>query len=343
MKKYKVSGLEYSLSIWLLSIVILFGCVCIFRESIYIGKIDLYIDIKIVSTIMVVLSLLNTFFSLSVSYNRKMLDVLMSALAPFALYSLLFDMQYAFWFGIFVIICIIVSCVAITILIKRIYQRIGTRKILHVLRYVIFAIMIIPMCAAFLFNMCGDKALKTYVPVNADMPIQDESMVKAQIGMLIPLVDGRWDGLSSQEKTDILQTIVNIESTYLGCTAMPLVSDTLGAYTSACYMHDRKLIAIDLNQLKNGQPEECVRSIIHEVRHVYQRQMVETVNWEKEGSSTLAGLGKIYKWKENFENYTLSTEDNAYVKQPIEVDAYEYSHEQTPEYFERIKEYSGIQ
>lgn len=342
MKKYKVSGLEYSLSIYLLSIVVMFGSVCVFRESIYISTIDLYIDIKMVSTIMLFLSLLNTFFSLIVSYNRTLLDILISALVPFALYSLLFDMQYFFLFGIFVMICVIAVCVIVTILIKRNSIRIKTRKILHVLRYAIFAIMIIPMCVSFLFNTWGDKAVKTNVPVKADMPMQDGSMIKAQIGTLLPLVNGIWYGMGTQERIDILQIIVNIESTYLGCVAVPLVADTLSTYTSACYMHDKKMIAIDLEHLKTAEPEACICSIIHEVRHVYQRQMVESVDWEKEGSSTLAGLLEIHKWKENFENYTLSAENNAYAKQPIESDAYEYSQKRGPEYFEKIKQYSGV-
>ena len=142
-----------------------------------------------------------------------------------------------------------------------------------------------------------------------------------------------WDTLSLQSRLDLLQLLADIEAYDLRIPTVPLESTKLISYaTLATYGPEKKIITIDLQHVNVDTAFECVRSVIHEMRHHMQHQFIEVIDFSNEASDSCY-FDQIRNWREEFLNYNSgygSEEDyEAYASQSCEEDARAYSNEQT--------------
>ena len=155
---------------------------------------------------------------------------------------------------------------------------------------------------------------------------ENNSLVMAHIDNVTQFDDAAWDKLGLNKRIDLLQTVLNIETTYLGMHPVTIVSNKLDNNTLGQYSHDSKIIDIDFERLTSASPEECLKTLLHEVRHAYQYYVVEMLDWNSTDVQTEYFYKEARRWKFELENY-ISGRDcfETYYNQSIEWDARMYA------------------
>ena len=146
---------------------------------------------------------------------------------------------------------------------------------------------------------------------------------------------------SLQEKLELLQKICDYECLVgFGCASAQVCaaaiedSRTLGYYTS-----NNQTITIDLDHLTSGETDEVVMTLLHEIRHHWQHQIVE-VYLAAESSLTneqrsMSPFREAKKIHENYQDYQESKYDgfDNYYNQFVEEDAREWSESRYNEWY----------
>lgn len=179
---------------------------------------------------------------------------------------------------------------------------------------------------------------------NADA--KDNSLIKAHLKDVMPIIDGTYNELSLAERLDIFQIIVNIECTYFGSSiAVPVKIKPIPTVNGTTYAHyDNGEETIYLNELvfNDLDVEDALYIVLHETYHVYQheqKKLYESVPDELKSLSTLSGAKEC---KEGLDKYIQSEEDyEGYKNQSIEQDADAYAYVTTSEYLKLIKQYAN--
>lgn len=315
----------------------------VFNSGIYISEIGLYLSRERFMVIMGGIATLNMLINIIPFYNKQKIDRYIHVLFPVGVFSSIFNMQYNFTFGVVLLALAVLAIIMFVFSITRKYNEKDQFGHIKKLRYPLFAAIIVSLLLSFGFYIFGDKALNSNVQTDSDIQMQDNSMVKHEIEHLKVFVDGSWETLSNEQKVDALQRIVNIECTYLGCEALPIAADTLPDGEGGHYDPIQKKIFIDYELLESNDSEKCVMSVIHEVRHRYQDELVSSINWNFKNAHKLRDLLKANSWKNNYDNYLESSEvgEERYFYQPVEYDAYSYSLTQTEEYFNQMNKFAN--
>jgi hypothetical protein len=136
------------------------------------------------------------------------------------------------------------------------------------------------------------------------------------------LNNSEWNKASVQYKASVMQSIENEVARREGRTPcnVSLFSDppSDGKITAGYYSQGE--IGINEYHLQ-GEPKECLNTILHEGRHAYQDQAVK-------GEISHHNQAEVKAWTKNTQpgNY-ITPEQNrrAYTQQPVEVDAREYA------------------
>lgn len=315
-----------------------------FNIDVYIPKIGVYINMRLFMAIVSAPIVISIFLGMMPIYAKSKIDDYIQMLLPVGVFASIFNMQYNFYVGL-----IFLALTILAFVMSKIYQSSKSKlreklNIIKQLRYPLCASIIVSLVLSFGYYFIVDKYTAPTVQPDSDIQEQDNSMVNHDIGYLKVFVDGSWESLNNEQKLDALQRIVNIESTYLGCDAMPLVADTLPDNEGGHYDATLGKIFVDYGLLEGNDAEKCIMTIIHEVRHRYQDEMVLAVNWDYKNAHKLRDLLKVNSWKNNYGNYTDAADgsEEEYFYQPLEYDAYSYSLSQTDLYFSLMRKYSGI-
>ncbi len=86
---------------------------------------------------------------------------------------------------------------------------------------------------------------------------------------------------------------------------------------------ERLQIYVNENWAEQAEALEVIFTVLHEVRHVYQKRLVEKSSYDDPGITD----EDLTQWKKEFDGYTRPDEskaggpDDAYTKQAIEIDA----------------------
>lgn len=179
---------------------------------------------------------------------------------------------------------------------------------------------------------------------NAD--VKDNSLIKAHLKDVMPIIDGTYNELSLAERLDIFQIIVNIECTYFGSSiAVPVKIKPIpvtDGVTYACYNNGEETIYLNELVFNDLDVEDALYIVLHETYHVYQheqKKLYESVPDELKSLSTLSGAKEC---KEGLDKYIQSEEDyEGYKNQSIEQDADAYAYVTTAEYIELINQYAN--
>lgn len=157
--------------------------------------------------------------------------------------------------------------------------------------------------------------------------ISDNPMI-ANISTISLLSDSCWKEMDTQEKLDTLQVIADIEADYLQIEPVSVVSMHLENHTLGSYNDANRTIKIDFDQHTEYDAMKCLNTLLHECRHAYQHDCVDSLDWSDEQVLTGLYYAQARQWRQNLASYIRSCNDyDAYRNQAIEVDAREYADE----------------
>ena len=201
-------------------------------------------------------------------------------------------------------------------------------------------------------NLLSNKAvdeseiISSTIEATNNAETKDNSLIKAHLKELMPLIDGTYSELSLAERLDIFQIIVNIECTYFGSSiAVPVKIKpipTINGTTYAYYNNGEETIYLNESVFNDLDVEDALYIVFHEVYHVYQheqKKLYESVPDELKNLSTLSAAKEC---KEGLDKYIQSEEDyDGYKNQSIEQQADAYAYVTTREYLKLIKQYAN--
>lgn len=177
----------------------------------------------------------------------------------------------------------------------------------------------------------------------AASPREDgEWTIKNKIDTVKLLKEDSWAKLSTQERLDVLNTIVNIEVRYLGINhSITLECGRLESGIAAYYSNYDEHIVIDITYLSERRAHDSLHAICHECYHAYQHQQVELYSVLPEEYRDMLMFDIVKEYEKEFADYTKASEDvTAYLSQKCESYAEEYAFAAVDDYYERIEQFS---
>lgn len=175
---------------------------------------------------------------------------------------------------------------------------------------------------------------------------KDNSLIKAHLKELMPLIDGTYNKLTVAERLDVFQIIVNIECTYFGSSiAVPVKIKpipTINGTTYAYYNNGEETIYLNESVFNDLDAEDALYIVLHEVYHVYQHEQKKLYEYVPDELKNLSTLSAAKECKEGLDKYIQSEEDyDGYKNQSIEQQADAYAYVTTREYLKLIKQYAN--
>lgn len=274
--------------------------------------------------------------------RRNYISLIATVSLPLGVYSVM-----SCWFALWRMFLVIV---AITVLVIGVYLYLvmaGVRTLRKLARHLIwFSLGMRTICAfgsliltttLFVSWLFGLPLLRA--SVKAELPdAASELTVSDHATELLPLADGTWMSLDTQEKLDVLQVLANIEGSRLGLGhELNVGCDVLGELTAASYRDSEHLIVVNLKRL-NDEPSAIIDSICHEAYHALERRLVELAMAAPESAQSLNVVKRGKQYALEFEQYKDADTDGflAYYTQSVEADAREHAELATEDYIWEI-------
>lgn len=170
----------------------------------------------------------------------------------------------------------------------------------------------------------------------------DEHSLNANIEVIADIEPSRWAELDVQQKLNVCQKIVNVEARYTGLSHEILLgTDELSDGTLAYYKESTHQIVIDIDHL-DSYSYEVLATLIHEVHHAYQYELVKLYQKLDEEERNLLLFYDASIYMEEFADYEDGSEDfGAYYMQLSEIDARIAAETESLVYIEAINDYLG--
>lgn len=150
-----------------------------------------------------------------------------------------------------------------------------------------------------------------------------------------------WATLTPGQRLDVLQTVANIEATYLGLPhelnvqVANLQGELLGQYNDLDHT-----ISLNPDHLTSGTPYELVKTIAHEAYHAYQRRLVDLYSGTDGDLQSLLVFDRVTEYQANFAHYIDGKDDpEGYSAQAVEQDSNRYGYDALDDYFGAIADY----
>lgn len=155
-----------------------------------------------------------------------------------------------------------------------------------------------------------------------------DNQLPANLATIGLLEDSRWALLSRQEKINVLQVIADIETHHLNIAPVSVIDCHLENRVIGAYDHAGREAQIDMAKHEGDDPLEYVNTILHECRHAYQHDCIDSLDWADPQVQTGLYYAQARRWQYEHANYVSSAEDHdAYYNQAIEQDARAYAEE----------------
>lgn len=154
-----------------------------------------------------------------------------------------------------------------------------------------------------------------------------------------------WDSLTINEKLTLLQDISNCEAYNLGLNStIQIVIADLKDGSYGCYDHYFKRITIDLSHLKNDNPNSILNTVLHEMYHAYENELVELYLGADVSHKRLKAINRCEEYLRELSDYQKgSTEDveqyMLYYTQVLETDSRAYAKTECEYYYSQIDRY----
>lgn len=281
----------------------------------------------------------------NIKTKRNNFSMAVNTIIPFGIYTIIVYLHY---FKVATILVISIALLLIALYGMLIFGRkinnISRKNIILKRRFRTFAYgsrSLLAMCMAVVIVFVGVKTtlsgslLKSDVQA-ANVQTNEEWTIANNIDTVCKLQDSVWQGLSLDERVDVLQVICNIEANYLGTDfEFNLSVSPLDEYVQGQFNENTHNITIDMELVKFGSSEEVLSTLLHECYHGYEYSCISLLDDFAEEEKNLYIYKKIVEYKKGFDNYNKIP----YYTNPVEIDARKYSRETVLDYQNRIKEH----
>ena len=171
--------------------------------------------------------------------------------------------------------------------------------------------------------------------------IEDEDTMEANMNTVLKLQPSVWDDLNTPERIDVLQTVCNVETHYLGlCDPVTVQGDNLSSYTLGAYSDAQRLIRINLDHIENDPVEEVLSTLLHEIHHGYEHRLAEVFDNISPEYRNLRLFKDATHYSQEVDDYINPREDYfGYMTQRLETDSEKYAELGVEEYYTRIAEW----
>ena len=193
---------------------------------------------------------------------------------------------------------------------------------------------------AFYLNLFLGQPLMEPITAATDPKVNNQK-ISGNIDTILLLQEDAWERLSGQERLNVLQTVANIEATYLGLPhELNVVVDLLDETTSGHYNDSTHTIAVNADYIAGESAHDLVETIAHEAYHAYEYRLVDLYNDVSSQERNLLIFNRISEYEDNFENYIDGDEDlYGYITQAVETDSIKYALTAVIDYYTAIEDY----
>lgn len=169
--------------------------------------------------------------------------------------------------------------------------------------------------------------------------IKDEDTMEANMSTVLKLQPAEWEDLNTRERIDVLQTVCNVETHYLGLNdPVTVQGDNLSPYTLGAYSDAQKLIRINLNHVENDPVEEVLSTLLHEIHHSYEHRLADVFDNISPEYRDLRLFKDATHYSQEVDDYINPREDYyGYMTQRLEMDSEKYAELGVQEYYARIE------
>ena len=327
--------------------IVALALLCIFPTSVYIQPMGITISRLWFSLFAGATNCLFGFLDLHNRFSLNCLQSVLISLIPIEIVMAVVFLQHCF-----IITLILVSFSAAAALALRLFAAAAFKSELHDRKYdkplktvvgrislqVLALTMSITLLGGSVFYFQDKYYEKPSVTPSSSIEQTEGNLVKTHIDRIAKLEGSAWETLDVAEKLDVLQTLLNIETTYLAIDPQTLICKKLGNGTLGEYSQAKKAVYIDKDSL--ADPEECINTVCHEARHAYQHYVVDTLDWDDQEVQHGFYYRDARRWRDNFDHYVDGSDDSgAYYSQRVEEDARRYGFESCYIYLAYIEDY----
>lgn len=325
---------EYGI-IYLFDIVISCWISFLFQD-IYIQKIDLFIDEY---TLRITYSILNLILLICVSlFEKKLLiNKIVILFIPIFLLFLIIILNRNFNIGV-----ILIGLLFFTIVLYAyIYLKINIKRILYynLIYRISMIITVISFLSVPLLYICKIPTKESTITLNNQgRKLVNNSTIDTEMNQLKFLDQNLWRNADDVQKLNTLQTIVKVESAYLGFDDVPKIKTrNMDGIILGRYKNNENIIEINYEYLCVGKINDICKTILHECRHKYQYKVIESCDLNDEEKMNLAFYSYPKKIEESLLTYPSNDYDgNAYYYSFVEIDAREYANTIIQQYNNKI-------
>jgi len=295
------------------------------------------------------LGLMGMGFTLTFRKRRNGLSVFVNVLLPFEVYA---AFSYGFLLPPFVFIllsfAVLMSGGYLVLLLTQRYRKdVPLRQLVwnRIKRGLLGSRTIITCCMSIVILSAYVGCLMGYGIIGAGIvpaAVQMEPVtLEENLDRLTDFRSEVWETLTIQEKMELLQTVADIEASYLGLgSGLPVCGESLEGNTLAEYRHTTGQIVVDLVCLEEDSGWDLLEYVCHEAYHAYQYELCELYAEVDERHQSLRLFSKTKTYAEEFRFYNNGSEDfYIYYYQNCEVDARQYADNALSDYYERINAY----
>lgn len=170
----------------------------------------------------------------------------------------------------------------------------------------------------------------------------DEYRFSENVETMLKLQEEEWQLLTLEEKVEVMQCVAFCEARYLGLwTPITVkVEDINRKDVLGCYNDSEHAIYLDDEHIANDLAEKVLISVCHEMYHAYSHRMMDVYNHSADEMKKLRLFSSASQYVEDIANYIEPEEDQeGYLSQKFEIDAYQYGEYAAGEYYRMIDEY----
>ena len=270
---------------------------------------------------------------------------------PFGLYTILtYSTTSALFIRVVAVVSILLSLVySILLFSRKIKQRgkIARRKVLqNRLSRCIYSVSCI-MAVAMLTLMVGigwngyfgtGLVTSSVEAEGIQQDVEDEDTMEANMDAVLKLQPVVWEDLNTYERIDVLQTVCNVETYYLGLSdPVTVQGDNLSPYTLGAYSDAQRLIRINLDHIENDPVEDVLSTILHEIHHSYEYRLADVFDNISPEYRNLRLFKDATHYSQEVDDYINPRDDYyGYMTQRLEMDSETYAELEVQEYYAHI-------
>ncbi len=303
----------------------------------------------ILTEILVVVSLIGAGVEIDLDYN--IVRVFLSLVTGFGVYTWVsyYDQMMPFCVGILFVMGLLILLYSVYMLSSKNKSKLKfwdvfwlrTMKIFHVSRYIMCFSAVIVIVVSMLGLLFGWASKSEITQPVEDLNIGNyEECLENNIDELAKLDEPVWETLNTDEKIEVIQTLAEVEKSYLGLAVKLKISVEPAQTTERMgyYLKSGEKIVISKHSIENNSSWVIVNTLCHEIYHAYEDKLIDLYIKAEPSEKKLDIFSDARNYYREYKNY-ISPEDNysGYYNQATEADAREHAKQATINYYRYIK------